>query len=69
MHDREGGTTYCPSCQAAVIERDWFAIAPVGLAISDGVGSCRRCGTTIAGVFAMPVRASDGRRRGLGLVY
>jgi pyruvate formate lyase activating enzyme len=71
VHDREGGTTYCPSCKAAVIERDWFAIVPVGLSISisDGKGSCRACGTIIPGVFDRPVRASDGRRRGLGLVY
>jgi pyruvate formate lyase activating enzyme len=69
VHDREGGTTYCPACQAAVIERDWFAIKPLGLAISDGAGSCRRCSAPIAGVFDMPVRASEGLRRGLGLVY
>jgi pyruvate formate lyase activating enzyme len=69
VHDREGGTTYCPVCAAAVIERDWFAIAPVGLSIADGTASCRRCGASIPGVFDRPVRASDGRRRGLGLVY
>jgi pyruvate formate lyase activating enzyme len=70
VHDRDGGTTYCPSCGAAVIERDWFAIAPVGLRLGDGgIGSCRACGTRIAGVYDLPVRASQGRRRGLGLVY
>jgi pyruvate formate lyase activating enzyme len=69
VHDRDGGTTHCPSCDAAVIERDWFAIAPVGLRVSDGRGSCARCGGAIAGVFDLPVRANDGRRRGLGLVY
>jgi pyruvate formate lyase activating enzyme len=65
VHDREGGTTYCPSCSAAVIERDWFAIDPVGL---DG-NRCAACGTAIAGVFTQPVQASPGRRRSLGLVY
>jgi hypothetical protein len=53
-----------------VIERDWFAINPVGLRVGPGgAGSCRACGTRIAGHFDLPVRASDGRRRGLGLVY
>jgi pyruvate formate lyase activating enzyme len=70
VHDRAGGTTWCPSCAAAVIERDWYAIDPVGLAIGDGgAGSCRACGTRIVGQYHLPVRASEGRRRGLGLVY
>jgi pyruvate formate lyase activating enzyme len=69
VHDRAGGTTYCPACNAPVIERDWYAISPVGLRVSDGKGSCRACGGAIAGVFDRPVHDSDGRRRGLGLVY
>ena len=24
IHDSEGGTTYCPSCHAALIVRDWY---------------------------------------------
>ena len=70
VHDRAGGTTSCPSCAAALIERDWYAIEPVGLAVdAGGVGSCRACGTRIAGHFDLPLRVSQGRRRGLGLVY
>ncbi len=70
VHDRAGGTTWCPSCDAAVIERDWFAIDPVGLAVDgSGAGACRACGARIAGHFDLKVYASDGRRRGLGLVY
>jgi pyruvate formate lyase activating enzyme len=70
VHDRAGGTTWCPACAAAVIERDWYAIEPVGLDVAGGgVGACRGCGTRIAGVYDLPVRASAGRRRGLGLVY
>jgi pyruvate formate lyase activating enzyme len=65
VHDREGGTTWCPSCGEAVIERDWFAVDPVGLRD----GTCAACGEKIAGVFALPVKASPGRRRSLGLVY
>ncbi len=64
VHDREGGTTWCPSCNAAVIERDWYVVDPVGL---DG-NKCAACGTTIAGVFTT-AQASPGRRRHLGLVY
>ncbi len=64
VHDRDGGTTYCPSCGDAVIERDWFAVEPVALER----GKCASCGATIAGVFDT-ARASPGRRRSLGLVY
>src|SRR5262249_12394364 len=70
VHDRAGGTTWCPSCGAAVIERDWFAIAPVGLRIgAGGIGSARASGAGTPGVYDLPVRASAGHRRGLGLVY
>ncbi|HZS40033.1 MAG TPA: AmmeMemoRadiSam system radical SAM enzyme [Polyangia bacterium] len=65
IHDREGATTFCPGCGEAVIERDYYAIDPVGL---DG-GKCASCGRRIAGVFALPVEPSPGRRRSLGLVY
>ncbi len=64
VHDREGGTTWCPDCGAAVIERDWYAVDPAGL---DG-NRCRSCGRSIAGVFDV-ARPSPGRRRSLGLVY
>lgn len=70
VHDRQGGTTFCPSCGAAVVERDWYAIDPVGLRVGPGgAASCRGCGARIAGVYDRPVRPSAGRRRGLGLVY
>jgi pyruvate formate lyase activating enzyme len=70
VHDREGGTTFCPSCGAAAIARDWYAIEPVGLRLGEGGSAgCAGCGAPIAGVYALPVRASAGRRRGLGLVY
>jgi pyruvate formate lyase activating enzyme len=64
VHDREGGTTFCPSCRAAVIERDWYAVDPLGL---DG-NKCAACGQTIPGVFTT-AQASPGRRKHLGLVY
>lgn len=53
VHDRDGDTTRCPSCQAAVIERDWYTM--LGWNLADG--SCGSCGTPIAGVFeAQPGR-------------
>jgi pyruvate formate lyase activating enzyme len=67
VHDRDGGTTWCPSCGAAVIERDWYVVEPSGLA-RGARGSCAACGHTIAGVFDT-AQASPGRRRHLGLVY
>lgn len=59
VHDREGGTTRCQSCGEAVIVRDWFDIVSYRL---DDSGRCRRCGTTLAGVFDGPV-GRWGRRR------
>ena len=49
VHDSEGGTTFCPGCQAALIERDWYAIRHYDLPSN---GCCPHCGTTIAGHFA-----------------
>jgi pyruvate formate lyase activating enzyme len=59
VHDREGGSTYCPGCCAKVVERDWYEIG--GYELTEN-GSCGRCGFRIAGVFAgLPGRW--GRRR------
>jgi pyruvate formate lyase activating enzyme len=41
------GTTFCPNCKKAVIERDIFAVTRLDL----DAGKCRSCGTRIAGVF------------------
>jgi pyruvate formate lyase activating enzyme len=51
VHDRDGDTTFCPSCGAAVIERDWYELRSWALT---GDGRCRSCGTTVAGVFDGP---------------
>jgi pyruvate formate lyase activating enzyme len=64
VHDREGGTTFCPECGEAVIERDWYVVEPSGLRD----GKCSACGARIPGVFDSAT-ASPGRRRHLGLVY
>jgi pyruvate formate lyase activating enzyme len=58
VHDPEGDTTWCPSCGAAVIERDWYEIVATRL---EG-GACAACGTAIPGHF--DARAGSwGRRR------
>jgi pyruvate formate lyase activating enzyme len=56
VHDREGDTTFCPGCGAAVIERDWYELVAVRL---DARGACEACGQRLAGRF-------DGRRERFG---
>jgi pyruvate formate lyase activating enzyme len=59
VHDAGGGSTYCPGCDAVVIERDWYDLGAYALT---GDGRCERCGTQIPGVFDGPP-GSWGRRR------
>jgi pyruvate formate lyase activating enzyme len=70
VHDREGGSTYCPGCGARVVTRDWYELE--GWELTDD-GRCRACGTAIPGVWAgppgrwgarrVPVRLAPPRRR------
>ncbi len=48
VHDREGDTTYCPGCRAALVERDWYRIEGYRLTAD---GRCPDCGTAVAGRF------------------
>jgi pyruvate formate lyase activating enzyme len=48
IRDPEGQATLCPGCGAVVVERDGYAVRPVGLAPG---GACAGCGTRIAGRF------------------
>ena len=48
VHDEEGGTTYCPSCESPVIVRDWYAIRAYHL--SDQ-GACTCCGAQLPGRY------------------
>ncbi len=65
VHDRDGQTTFCPSCGAALIRRDWHAILSYRL---DG-NRCGECGEQIAGVFREgghstgDIRSAGGRWR------
>jgi len=48
VYDQEGQTTYCPSCNKALLIRDWHTIINNYL-IDD---SCPSCGYKIAGIFS-----------------
>ncbi|TRZ64251.1 MAG: AmmeMemoRadiSam system radical SAM enzyme [Rhodocyclaceae bacterium] len=59
VHDREGDTTYCPSCKKAVIERDWYEILSYSIT---GNGRCEHCGTSIAGRYGNYQQPFGARR-------
>ncbi|MEM6731292.1 MAG: AmmeMemoRadiSam system radical SAM enzyme [Myxococcota bacterium] len=59
VHDPAGQSTHCPSCDALLIERDWYALGHWGL---DEFGSCLSCGHSVPGRFDGPPGAW-GRRR------
>lgn len=59
VHDREGDTTFCASCNAPVIERDWYELLAYRL---DDAGHCA-CGAALAGRFGPRKGKPFGRRR------
>jgi pyruvate formate lyase activating enzyme len=59
VHDKDGGTTYCPGCRASLIERDWHRILAYRVTPE---GTCPGCGTAIAGRYEQ-FRTQFGRRR------
>ena len=48
VHDTGGSSTYCPSCENVVIERDWYEIRNYRL---DDGGACLQCGTQLGGRY------------------
>ena len=59
VHDTAGGSTYCPSCDNRVIERDWYQLGEWSLKDN---GHCLHCNTRVAGHFdAQP--GNWGRQR------
>ncbi|MGE5363279.1 MAG: AmmeMemoRadiSam system radical SAM enzyme [Bacteroidota bacterium] len=48
VHSRQGQTTFCPACNAPLIERDWHSILSYNLTAG---GCCPRCSAQIAGKF------------------
>src|SRR5438045_2661460 len=68
VHDRDGGSTWCPGCGELLVERDWYELGKWNLEpnsqteLSASLGQCRSCGYKIAGVFE-EVRGDWGARR------
>jgi pyruvate formate lyase activating enzyme len=59
VHDREGGTTYCPGCAKPLIVRDWHDILRYDVADD---GACRHCSAALPGRFEHYSRAWGPRR-------
>ena len=60
VHDAEGGSTWCHSCGALLIERDWYVLGRWNLTAD---GHCAACGAPCPGVFeARPGRWGAQRR-------
>ncbi|MBY0576323.1 MAG: AmmeMemoRadiSam system radical SAM enzyme [Gallionellaceae bacterium] len=59
VHDIDGDTTYCPSCNSALIVRDWYEIRQYRLTPD---GHCPDCNTRIAGHFEKFDKAFGSRR-------
>jgi len=60
VRDREGATTFCPSCSSAVVERDGYAIRAYRV---DDAGRCAKCGHRLAGVYDGPAGSWGNTRR------
>ena len=48
VHDSHGGSTWCPSCDTRLIERDWYVLGEWNL---NNDGKCNSCGHEVAGVY------------------
>lgn len=59
VHDAQGGTTFCPSCNHTLIERDWYEIGHYDVTPQ---GTCPQCGTAIAGRFGKFSQPFGARR-------
>ena len=59
VHNQEGDTTRCPSCNSALIVRDWYEIEQYRLTPD---GHCPDCHTQIAGRFEKFGKAFGARR-------
>ena len=62
--DRDGDTTFCPSCGQAVVTRNWFDLLCYEL---DDSGHCRNCGHLLAGVYEGPAGHWGRQRRPVSL--
>lgn len=60
VHDREGDTTRCASCDRVLIERDWYELIAYDLTAD---ARCPTCATKLAGRFTARPTKPFGRRR------
>jgi pyruvate formate lyase activating enzyme len=60
VRDARGGSTWCPSCGAPLVERDGYDLGAWGLTAA---GACRGCGAAIPGVFDAEPGSWGSRRR------
>ncbi len=59
VHDDQGGSTCCPSCETSLIGRDWYVLTRWNLTAN---GGCPSCGTKLPGHFE-PQPGDWGRKR------
>jgi len=59
VHNKEGDTTFCPSCHTVLIERDWYEINNYRLTPD---GHCPDCSIQISGHFEKFDKAFGARR-------
>lgn len=59
VHDKTGGTTFCPGCGKPVIVRDWYDLLDYRVTPE---GTCSHCGAAIAGRYG-PYDGCFGPRR------
>ena len=58
IHDARSQSTYCPECQALLVERDWYALGEYNLVEN----RCANCDAVVGGRFA-PDGPEDGVRK------
>jgi pyruvate formate lyase activating enzyme len=59
VHDKAGGSTWCPDCGALLIERDWYQLGRWGMRPD---ACCSACGQKIPGVFTAQPGTWGARR-------
>ena len=63
VRDRSGSSTWCPGCDAMLIERDWYDLGGWNLDVDNDVATCHDCGTPIPGVFEAEPGTWGSRRQ------
>ncbi len=64
VHDEAGSSTYCPSCDAKLIGRDWYRLTAWNL---DAHGRCQQCGTPLPGRLESKPGTWGARRQAIDM--